>query len=211
MTTRKPPSPSPSPSQPSPQPPKPPNVAAMQARLRKETIALLGLKASKLDPGDEILIARAGCLRLLVADLEAAALHGDKISVGPYVEASAELERIVRNAHHVAVNADGAPEALASARRKMAELMGIVLNETPDEAEQRRQAELDGLHKRIAELEALLAERPLPAATPSPPRSETPQPSPAPDNVVPLRDAGYSPVVTSGARDFIDSINRRAW
>jgi hypothetical protein len=174
--TRKP--PSPSPSQPSPQPPKPPNVAAMQARLRAETIKLLGLRASKLDPGDEILIARAGCLRLLVADLEAAALHGDKIVVSSYVEASQELERIVRNAHHVAVGADGAPEALASARAKMAALMGVILNETPSEEEARRQAELDGLHRRIAELEALLAERPLPAATSSSPRSETPRSEP---------------------------------
>jgi len=210
MTTRKP------PDHPQPQPSKPPNVAAMQARLRKETIALLGLRASKLDPGDEVLIARCGTLRLLVADLESAALHGDKIAVGPYCEASSELERIVRNAHHVATNADGAPEALASARAKMAALMGVILNETPSEEEARRSAELAALHKRIADLEAQLAERSGNCSTTeqlkpadAPPRSETPRA----DNVVELHreQLAVSPVVTSGARDFIDSLNRRAW
>ena len=54
-----------------------------------------------------------------------------------YVEAShPSLERIVRDAHRVAVNADGAPEASASARAQAgASLMGIVLNETPSEEE----------------------------------------------------------------------------
>lgn len=53
------------PDHPQPAPSKPPNVAAMQARLRAETIKLLGLRASKLDAGDEIMIARCGALRLI--------------------------------------------------------------------------------------------------------------------------------------------------
>lgn len=213
MTTRKPPSPSP-PSSPPPSPPKPaPNVSQMQQRLRAETIKLLGLKASKLDAGDEIMIARCGALRLMVADLEAAALHGDKIVVSSYVEASSELERIVRNAHHVAVNADGAPEALASARAKLAHLMGIVLNETPSEEEARRAAELDALHKRIADLEAQLAARPAVIAGPqeraSPPRSEPPRT----DNVVELHreQLPVSPLVVNDAGSFLDALNRKAW
>lgn len=93
----------------------------------------------------------------------------------------------------------------------MAELMGIVLNETPSEEEAGRQAELDALHKRIAELEALLAERPLPAATPSPPRSETP---PALRNVVELRrdppPLAISPVVTN-VGGWLSDLNKRSW
>jgi hypothetical protein len=200
------------PDHPQPAPSKPPNVAAMQARLRKETIALLGLRASKLDAGDEIMIARCGALRLMVADLEPAALHGDKIVVSSYVEASTEHERIVRDAHRVAVNADGAPEALASARRKMAELMGVILNETPSQEEQRRRDELDGLHNRIADLEAQLAER---AASPStappektlPAKASFPEP-PRADNVVQL---AVGPVVTNDAGSFIDALNRKSW
>lgn len=146
--TRKPPSPS-QPSQPSPSKPAP-NVATMQPKLRAETIKLLGLDASKLDAGDEIMIARCGALRLMVADLEAAALHGDKLtSISGYVEASAELERLIRGVGHVAVAADGGPQALRAAREKMAHVLGVFLDETPDEAEQRRLDELAGLHKRI--------------------------------------------------------------
>ena len=208
MTTRKPP-----PSHPQPSPSKPsPNVATMQAKLRAETITLLKLDATKLDAADEIMIARAGALRLIVSDLEASALHGDRITVSAYVEASTELEKLVRGVGHVAVNADGAPEALASARAKMAALMGVILNETPSEEEARRSAELAALHKRIAELERQLAERLPQSEAPSPPRSETPPPPPASDNVVPIREQlAVSPLVVSDARSFLDSINRRAW
>ena len=92
----------------------------------------------------------------------------------------------------------------------MAELMGIVLNETPIEEEAARPAELDALHKRIADLEALLAARPLRAATASPPRSETP---PALRNVVELRREQLlvSPLVVNDAGSFLDALNRKAW
>jgi hypothetical protein len=207
------------------QPPKPPDVAAMTAKLRAQTIKLLGLDESKLDPGDEILIARAGTLRLTVSDLEAAQMNGDAINVASYVAASEALEAIMRAAHRVSTT-DGKSDGLLAARAKLGALLGLIEGETPADADARSWQEMRGRVIRAEdEVDALrkqLAERDERDARP---RSETPQdmshdatqsaPSqPRPPNVVAIRRGETPVIVVSGESadgDFLTNLNAKAW
>jgi len=190
----------------------PPNVATMTQRLRAQTIKLLGLDPAKLDPADEVLIARAGTLRLLVSDIEAEQMRGGVINAASYISASQELERMVRDAHRVAVSEGGAPQGLVDARAKVARLLGIAMSEDDDAGygQAHRIAELEA---EVASLRAEFAERSAPSvALAPPPRSETPPPV---GNVVPLRSdppsLPISPVVASDARGWLDGLNRRSY
>jgi hypothetical protein len=73
------------------------DLRAMSKRLREQTLSVLKLDSDKLSAADEIVVSRAGALRLLISDMEAAQLRGLAIDVAKYVEASEQLERIVRH------------------------------------------------------------------------------------------------------------------
>ena len=209
-----------------------PNIATMTATLRLQTCALLKLDPAALLPADEILVARAGALRLTVSDGEAALMRGETIAMPAYIAASQELETLFREAHHIEVTEGGDPRALVAAREKMAHLLGVILNEAPSEAEARRNAEIDDLKRCIADLENeihdLKAERDAAFTSTgkgqsdgaqsqdhvkTPPQPQPQPAAPAPTNVVPISrsEPAYSPLVVNDAGSFLDSLNRKAW
>jgi hypothetical protein len=124
-----------------------PDVRQMTAKLRSQVCSLLRLDESKLTPGDEILVARVGTLRVLVSDAEAAQLRGERIDLPLYLEASRALEDALRGDHRMS---EGSPAALEAARQKMREVLMTIAPEIVEasdaedrEAAERAQAELE--------------------------------------------------------------------
>jgi hypothetical protein len=77
--------------------PQTPDLEAQAKRLRASTCEALGLKRfDKLSPADQILVDRVAMLRLQVDDARMAQLRGQPINVAAFIEASEELERIMR-------------------------------------------------------------------------------------------------------------------
>jgi hypothetical protein len=103
-----------------------PDVRQMTAKLRSQVCALLRLDESKLTPGDEVLVARVGTLRVLVSDAEAAQLRGERIDLALYLEASRALEDALRGDHRMS---EGSPAALEAARQKMREVLMTIAPE----------------------------------------------------------------------------------
>lgn len=209
-----------------PQTPAKPDIGKMTATLRLQTCELLRLNPDKLLPADEVLVARVGSLRVLVSDLEAAQLRGEQISVASYVEASEALEKLLRDAHHVEVTAEGDPRALRAAREKMFRLMGLAMSENDDEGYARnyeRDTLVEGLQAEIASLKAQLEarttgymEKLAPAQTVAPATNATAAEQTVPpttNNVVPIREPASSPVVVSEnyGSSLLSDLNRRAY
>jgi hypothetical protein len=163
-----------------------PNIRQMTQKLRLQTCALLKLDPDKLSPGDEVLVARIGSLKVLVSDLEAAQLRGEKIDVADYVKASEALESAVRTDHRMTEM--GTPQALEAARDKLRMLLGdIVPDFDPDNPPR---SEADILREENARLRDELAELRARAAVPV-----QPAPEPLPSNVkyLPSRTADGRP------------------
>jgi hypothetical protein len=159
------------------------DLATQARRLREDTCRQLGLDPAKLSAGDELVVSRAGALRLLISDLEAQQLAGRPIDVGKYVEASEALERIVRVDRRAGVGEDGVSPGLRAAREKMAQLLDVILDETPDEARAREYAERAALEAEVEKLRLEVAELKGQRVPPAP----QPAARPASENVVPMR------------------------
>jgi hypothetical protein len=129
----------------------PPDIRKMGAKLRLQTCTLLKLNPNQLTPGDEVLVARVGALKLLVSDLEAAQLRGEKIDLSAYVEASKELESAVRVDHQMLElsTPEGQARLDAEIKQKFLEVIGASRGDDPDAAP----SETEQLRQRVAELE----------------------------------------------------------
>jgi hypothetical protein len=149
--------------------------AKLSEKLRRQMIEALRLDPTKLTLGDEVIIGRAGVLRLMLSDLEAAALAGKPVDAGKFCEVSEMYERLLRH-QHAAVTADGT-SALDAARRRMAEILCIDLDSDSDL--DTRQSYWEA---RIAELEAEVERLKGELAL----SSLSPQQQPLPANVVPI-------------------------
>jgi hypothetical protein len=154
-----------------------PDVRQMTAKLRSQVCVMLRLDESNLSPGDQVLVARVGALKLLVSDMEAATLRGERIDVAEYVRASEALEHAVRADRQMA---DGSPTALEDARQKMREVLGMV---APDVLEEAERSEVELLQERVAELQQENDELREQAPPPPPPAEPAEQPS---ENVIPF-------------------------
>jgi hypothetical protein len=157
------------------------DIAKMGTKLRAQTCALLRLDPDKLSPGDEVLVARVGALKLLVSDLEAAQLRGEKIDLSTYVAASRELEQALRVDHQMAELG-----TLAGQERMHAELedkFRAIIGASPKDPDDpgAELSEVEQLRRRVAELEAenlrlRWGDAPPPAEQAAPePASETAQ------------------------------------
>jgi hypothetical protein len=154
------------------QPPQP-DIAAMTRKSRQRACELLGLDPNSLKPADEILVARVGALRVLVADYEAALLNGQKIDVAEYVRASEALEALVRTDRRML---DGSPAAEEDARRRMREVLRSVCPEIV-EASDREDAERERALTAEPEVDESESEPPAEPVSPAP--STTPSPPPS--------------------------------
>jgi hypothetical protein len=137
-------------------------LAHQAARLRDRTMKLLGLSGAfeALAPADQVLVDRVATLRLRVDDMRVAQLRGRQVDAAEFVRVSELLEQVLRVDRRAGV--DGASPALDSARRKLAALLDVDLDATPEQERAREQervttlrAECDRLRLRVAELEAL--------------------------------------------------------
>jgi hypothetical protein len=149
-----------------------PDIRAMSKKLRAQTCALLKFDPDKLSAGDEVLVGRVGALKLLVSDMEAAQLRGEKIDLAVYVSASRELEQVLRAPTEAGPNSD---HSSTRARERLAELIGDLARE--------RDRVTEWLKEENAKLRAEIAE--LRSAPKPQPEPEPPQPN----NVVPLDGA----------------------
>jgi hypothetical protein len=140
-----------------------PDIAKMSAKLRLQACALLRLDPEKLSPGDEVLVARVGALKLLVSDLEAAQLRGEKIDAAEYVKASEALETAVRADHRMS-DEGGSSVSLEEARAKMRAIIKGLQPELVEEAERSEaeilQARVDQLEQENTRLRVLVPEPP---------------------------------------------------
>jgi hypothetical protein len=82
------------------------DLAAQTRRLREQVCELLGLDVRRLSSADELLVSRAGFLKLQLSDYEAELLKGGRIDSGAYTETSKELEAIFRSR----LTPDGRPD-----------------------------------------------------------------------------------------------------
>jgi hypothetical protein len=177
-----------------PKPPPKPDVAAMAAKLRQRACEKLRLDASKLSPADEIRADRFGVNWLHITDAQAAKVRGEAIDLDAFNVASRTVEDELRAAVE-----NGGRSTLTEARKKLAELLDVSLDddESPElaaERETRRRQHLEAecgvpeLRQKIAELESELAAlRGGVALSWSPQPEQQRQSTPAPANVVPLR------------------------
>jgi hypothetical protein len=145
------------------------DLRAMSKRLREQTCSVLKLDPDKLSAADEIVVSRAGALRLLISDMEAAQLRGLAIDVAKYVEASEQLERIVRH-HDPTPNGDGSESnKYAQAQAQFEALLNAQLaaceREETREAPRLREKNarlLDENFKLKAQLKELSSAKPVP-------------------------------------------------
>jgi hypothetical protein len=179
----------------------------LSKQLRLQMIEALRLDTTTLSPADEVIVARAGTLRLLLDDMEAQALAGQAIDAGRYTATSEMYERMLRHQYASAVTSDGT-SALDSARRRMAELLGFTVDadgnfdEPPVSESQRRIAELEA---EIAELKERLASAPLPPQQQSAPASNVvPLPSRSePSRSLSVHDDAFARSTPAPWRDYI--------
>jgi hypothetical protein len=163
-----------------------PDIRKMGAKLRLQMCTLLGRDPNKLSPADEILVARVGSLKLLVSDIEAAQLRGEKIDLSTYVEASRELEQALRFDHTELSTAEGQERIRAELQDKLRAIIGVPRKDDPDA----ELSEIEQLRQRVAELEeenVKLRWGDLPSSPEQAASESTPQtPVPSPENVVPF-------------------------
>jgi hypothetical protein len=156
-----------------------------------------------------VCVDKIGALRLEIGDLRDAQLAGRAVDVGRLVTASEQLEALIQahgRVHASRVPGPGEPcsPAMTSLRAKLADLLGVDPNATPEEMAQRELSENEKLRAENTRLHAELTELKAAQVYAS---TRTPPPPPA----VPAHPPGHGVVVPMRTSDRTPAgINRAA-